>query len=47
MEQLEARALGKPTERVETTAEVSETQQWLKAMTPEQRIQLLRRMNGA
>jgi hypothetical protein len=47
MEQLEARALGRPTERIETETVRSEAQQELDNMTPEQRIALLRRMNAA
>ena len=42
MEQLESRALGKPKETVEQVAEEPEFVKELRALTPEQRRQLLR-----
>ena len=43
MEQLESRALGKPKESVTVDTEESETERALRALTPEQRMQLWRR----
>jgi hypothetical protein len=37
------RVFGRPTERVETVETESETTRWLKSMTPEMRLELLRR----
>jgi hypothetical protein len=45
MEQLESRALGKPKETVEQVAEEPEFMKELRAMTPEERRQLLRSWN--
>jgi hypothetical protein len=43
MEQLESRALGKPKESVTVDTEESETERALRALTPEQRLELWRR----
>jgi hypothetical protein len=43
MEQLESRALGKPKESVTVDSEESETERALRALTPEQRLELWRR----
>ena len=43
MEQLESRALGKPKESVTLDTEQSETERALRALTPEQRLELWRR----
>lgn len=37
------RVFGRPKETIATEPEESETERWLRAMTPEQRLELLRR----